>query len=171
MEQSIESVIRTAGQVVTFSYWVKASKPIDINLYIYQYFGSGGGSVGVNVINTKVIDASTTWQRMTRTFTVPSISGKNLGSGGNDKLQVYIQFPMSNTYTVDVANVQLEIGPAATEFEQRSFGEELALCQRYYEKSFNYVTAPTNGSSVSAFSHFAGLVTGISTNTVGIGGH
>ena len=79
--------------------------------------------------------------------------------------------PIQSGDYIEIADFQLEIGPTATDFEYRSFGEELALCQRYYEKSFNYVTAPTNGSSVTSFSHFAGLVTGISTNTVGIGGH
>jgi hypothetical protein len=32
-----------------------------------------------------------------------------------------------------VANVQLEFGSVATPFEQRTYGTELALCQRYYE--------------------------------------
>jgi hypothetical protein len=31
-----------------------------------------------------------------------------------------------------VAGVQLEVGSQSTEFEHRSFGEELALCQRYF---------------------------------------
>ena len=31
-----------------------------------------------------------------------------------------------------ITGVQLEIGKNATEFEHRSYGEELALCQRYF---------------------------------------
>ena len=31
-----------------------------------------------------------------------------------------------------ITGVQMEIGSQATNFEHRSFGEELALCQRYY---------------------------------------
>ena len=31
-----------------------------------------------------------------------------------------------------ITGVQMEIGSQATNFEHRSFGQELALCQRYY---------------------------------------
>ncbi len=40
----------------------------------------------------------------------------------------------------EITGVQLEVGSQATPFEHRSFGEELALCQRYF-----YV--PVNGTS------------------------
>ena len=36
--------------------------------------------------------------------------------------------------TWQLTGVQLEVGSVATPFEHRSFGEELALCQRYYFK-------------------------------------
>lgn len=41
--------------------------------------------------------------------------------------------------------VQLEPGSVATPFEHRPYGQELALCQRYYEKSFRQGTAPVQG--------------------------
>jgi hypothetical protein len=40
---------------------------------------------------------------------------------------------------------QLEVGTSATGFEYRQYGQELALCQRYFEKSFEVTTAPANG--------------------------
>ena len=43
----------------------------------------------------------------------------------------------TNDSTFDVTGVQIEVGPEATPFEHRSFGEELALCQRYYYKMQN----------------------------------
>ena len=36
--------------------------------------------------------------------------------------------------TFDLTGVQLEVGSVATPFEHRSYGEELALCQRYYQR-------------------------------------
>ena len=38
----------------------------------------------------------------------------------------------TNDATFELTGVQLEVGSHATDFEHRSFGQELALCQRYY---------------------------------------
>ncbi len=50
----------------------------------------------------------------------------------------------TNAATWYVTGVQLEVGSAATSFEYRSYGTELALCQRYYEQAniavYNTVT-------------------------------
>ena len=37
---------------------------------------------------------------------------------------------------INITGVQLEVGKNATEFEHRSYGQELALCQRYYNKYY-----------------------------------
>ena len=47
---------------------------------------------------------------------------------------------ISGTWTI--GDVQLEPGGAATPFERRSHGQELALCQRYFEQSYNDGVAP-----------------------------
>lgn len=44
--------------------------------------------------------------------------------------------------TWQVTGVQLEKGSTATSFDYRPYGTELALCQRYYEKSYNQETVP-----------------------------
>ena len=41
-----------------------------------------------------------------------------------------------------ITGIQLEEGSEPTTYDHRSFGEELQLCQRYYQKSFMYGDAP-----------------------------
>ena len=48
----------------------------------------------------------------------------------------------TNDATWEMTGLQLELGSQATPFEHRSFAEELALCQRYYEHSYDYGTYP-----------------------------
>ena len=48
----------------------------------------------------------------------------------------------ANNNYFQITGVQLEVGSVATEFEHRSFGEELQLCQRYYQQ---YTNPPLRG--------------------------
>ena len=48
----------------------------------------------------------------------------------------------TNDATFEITGLQLEVGPQATAFEHLSFGEDLASCQRYFYKTYNYDDAP-----------------------------
>ena len=52
-----------------------------------------------------------------------------------------------NDATLEVTGVQLEVGSVATDFEHKSFGQELSLCQRYYTSGDNTVGTTSYPSS------------------------
>lgn len=55
-----------------------------------------------------------------------------------------------------VTGVQLEVGDVATDFEFKSFGQELRECQRYYEQSYDYGTVPGTATATGAETSFPG---------------
>jgi|TARA_R100001460_G_scaffold63344_1_gene103576 hypothetical protein len=57
----------------------------------------------------------------------------------------------TNDATFEITGVQLEVGSVATDFEHRSFGQELALCMRYYETHNSLATAKTTDGSITSY--------------------
>ena len=97
-------------------------------------------------------------QIATGTFTVNSTVTRystNISVSGAATTGIEIVFTVgaqtSGTWTI--GNVQLEPGTVATPFERRSYGQELALCQRYFETSYP-----------------SGELPGAATSAVGMGG-
>lgn len=149
IQQRVEDVRALAGQTATLSFWAKADASRTLTLNFNQYFGTGG-STDVYVETTQAI--TTSWARYTATVNIPSISSKTIGT--NSSLQVRILSTTGGTFTLDVWGVQLEVGTVATPFRRNanSIQGELAACQRYYEKSYDYGTAPGTATA-------AGLLT------------
>ena len=146
LNQRIESVRTFAGQQITTSFWIKADATKNIAVELVQNFGGGGlPSPEVTGIGSLKVSIGTSWQKVTVTATLPSISTKVLGTSDNSVVGLLIWFDAGSNFnartdslgqqsgTFDIAQVQLEPGPVATPFERRPIGTELALCQRYYE--------------------------------------
>ncbi len=128
----IEDVRRFSSVPVTLSFWLKANKVQkgEDEIRLTQNFGTSGSSAVT--LRSPLFDIQTYWQKYEFTFDLPSIAGKTINA--NSFLQIHLlrvtNSVAADTY-YDLAQFQLEYGRAATPFEQRSFGEELALCQRY----------------------------------------
>jgi hypothetical protein len=136
LAQRIEDVRTFAGQTVTFSFWAKAAATTTLpTIEIYQDFGSGGSS-GVQTSFATSVSVGTSWTRYTYTGTIPSISGKTIGTGSNCRFTIYL--PLNTTYTLDFWGCQLEAGSTATAFQTATgtIQGELAACQRYFSKSY-----------------------------------
>ena len=138
LRQRIEGVDRVQG-AVTLSFWAKGTNPAggSFDIINRQNFGTGGSPS--NVVDTGIgnFTVTSSWAKKTFTFTPASISGKTLGTNNNSyfELEVFRQ-PAGDTgtaaYTIDIANVKLEYGSYATDYQRINVGQELALCQRYF---------------------------------------
>ena len=138
---------------ITLSFWVKSS--------VAQTFGvglsheDGGGSYGVSY----TVNSADTWEYKTLTFNGNTSTAINNDNGRGLRVRFGLSAGSNNVNGSDatswtgavfgqhdngwlstsgatwqITGVQLEVGRNATEFEHRPYGEELALCQRYYEK-------------------------------------
>jgi hypothetical protein len=129
LDTRIEDVNTFSGENATFSFYGKVSSGTAVwTPRLVQFFGTGGSAT--NVIMASNITLTTSWQRFTVTFAVPSTSGKTIGDGNYLRPDIYRG--TTGTVTYHFANVQFEAGTVATPFEYRPIGTELALCQRYY---------------------------------------
>jgi len=92
VRQKIESVRTFAGQTVTVSFWAKSdSGTPSLTVELLQNFGSGGSpSAEVQAIGIVKQAITTSWARYTATISVPSISGKTLGTTHDGSLLINV---------------------------------------------------------------------------------
>ncbi len=141
--QRIEDVRTFAGQTMTVSFWAKANSGTpNLGLRFNQNFGSGGSS-SVFGLTGAVTAISTSWVRYSFTVTLPSISGKTIGTGSYLEFRIYIVAGSAvgdvgavglQDNTFDFWGVQAEAGSVATAFQTATgtLQGELAAAQRYY---------------------------------------
>tara|TARA_R100001463_G_C3519632_1_gene220718 strand:+ start:57 stop:1166 length:1110 start_codon:yes stop_codon:yes gene_type:complete len=162
-EQKIESQNTThlnygssSGKYIVLSFWVRSGKT---GTYGLQLVHNGKSR---NFVSSYTIDSANTWENKTIVIN-PDTAGSSafvdgtgaglrivwhLSTGADDLLsgnrdwtddgsfrsvtgQANLLDSTSNEFYI--TGVQLEIGTVATDFEHRSYAEELQLCQRYFE--------------------------------------
>jgi hypothetical protein len=164
LQQPIEYVTTLSGQQVRVSFWARvASGTQTISATLRQYFGTvGTPSANVDTVVTSSTTVTTTFQRFTFAVTLPSVSGKTLGTSGTDSLILIINGPSNTVFTIDISQVQVEPGAVATEFDNLPITVDLQLCQRYFFASAVPITGA--GNSSGGFSGFGSAANSILTN-------
>lgn len=171
------------AKAVTLSFWVKSSLTGTFGV------GLAGGATGDGVYGASyTINSADTWEYKTisipaGTINVNDWTGTNgigvqvhwdLGEGPDRSTSLGwnssanpssmgltggVKLVETTGATWFLTGVQLEVGTVATEFEHRSYAEELQLCQRYFEyaSEFQLHAQPVwfySGTGASTRLHF-----------------
>jgi hypothetical protein len=164
-----------SASTITISFWVRSS--------LTGTFGGAirNDTYNYNYPFSYTVSVANTWEQKTVTVAGPT-SGTWLSTNGTG-IDLWFGLGVGATYsatagswtttsaissstgatsvvgtngaTFFITGVQLEKGSTATSFDYRPYGTELALCQRYYEKSFEIGTAPTSAGSAAGAFEFA----------------
>jgi hypothetical protein len=140
IRQRIESqnIADLAGQQVTVSFVCSASVATSVSVTLGHASAQDNfGTVTTIGTVTKTINA--VGNRYDCQFTLPA--------GAANGVEVIFGISNMTSGTFALTNVQLEAGAVATPFERRSYGTELALCQRYFCSSFLTGYAVANGAN------------------------
>jgi len=149
-----------AAREFTLSFWVKSSVAGTYGVSFRNH------AANRSFVSSYTINSANTWEHKSVTVTADangswvktngiglvinwelgnsanySTSAGSWQSGNYWGLTGGTKLVNTNGATLQLTGVQLEVGTVATPFEHRSYGEELALCQRYFCKIEN----TTNG--------------------------
>ena len=202
----------SSAKTCTLSFYVKSS--LTGAFYVFGFNSAANRSIVVGY----TIDAANTWEKKTLTIAGDTSGtwlttngagmyfGWSLGSGTNfhttttDAFQAGFKMAKSDQVNVagtssatwQVTGVQLEVGDTATDFEHRTYGDELLQCQRYYQEMniVNYplqaylaadhysqirfsppLRAAATGTLVSTAIYFTGFDRTSGTTATGTGGY
>jgi len=159
------------AEKVTVSFYVKGNASATYVLELYDNDNTRQISQSFSV--------TTSWSRVSLTFDGDTTGAFGDDNGSSLILQIWLHagsdytsgtlstswssvtsanravgissFFDSTDRTFFITGLQMEVGSVATPFEHRSFGEELASCQRYYQKSYADNVAPSTVTNNGAF--------------------
>ena len=147
---NIEGVRSYAGQTITLLGWARRSSGSgNMAVEPVQSFGTGGSPSSAVFVTPQTVTLTSSFAPFAVTIAVPSITGKTVGTDGNDYLSLNFWTSAGSDFNarsnslglqtigVDLWGVHIKVGThttAATDlYKQPELGPELVRCQRYLE--------------------------------------
>jgi hypothetical protein len=163
------------AQSATISFWVRSSLTGTFG------FAIRSGTADRSYLTSYTISAANTWEY--KTINIPAITSGTFDTGNGIGCRLHWDLGVGSTFsgsvnaawqssnligltggtkvianagaTFYITGVQLEAGTVATPFERRSYGQELALCQRYYYQHVKGLGGGVTGYDVGNGGYFA----------------
>jgi len=154
VQHSIEGVRSYAGQTITVLGWARRSSGAgNMAVSASQNFGTGGSpSAAVTAISPTTVTLTSSFAPFAVVITVPSVTGKTLGTNANDSFNFGFWASAGSDYNsstnslglqtigVDLWGIHIKVGThttAATDlYKQPEMGPEFDRCRRYYQQMY-----------------------------------
>jgi len=142
VSQKIENIKYLSGKQMTFSFYIRGDVINASGFTVWsEAFKDDGTFIGYSPNCSTSFAITSTWTRVSMRMDVPVISVDPGTGGGFFRTYLRCTGPTEN-FNISTTGWQWEEGTVATPFENRLYGTELALCQRYYQKSYSQGTTP-----------------------------
>ncbi len=120
---TIPDVNTFQNKTIRFSLLARETSGAPITIEFKQYFGSGGSAdVDATLATFTLTPVFTKYS--SSAYTVPSVSGKTIGSGSY--IQLRIRMPLNSISSVDFTNAQLNLGTDIYTFKQLEYERNVA---------------------------------------------
>ena len=164
----------SSAKSVTLSFWVKCNKTGNFQVSFYDSDNTR------HIASTVTLSSAATWQYVQITFAGDTTGAFNNNNGASAFIEIFfdagtdwtsgsvpttwqsvtqanraagtnLALGNSTSNYINITGVQLELGSTATPFEHRSYGDELAKCQRYYSHSGFHSGTPYGGGGLAMY--------------------
>jgi hypothetical protein len=169
------------AKTFTLSFWVKSSV-----IGTYSVAFTNADATYQNYVSTYTVNVANTWEQ--KSITVPGTTAGTWNITNGAGLQIWFDLGSGATYQTATVNswitggrnslasssqvgfaqttgatfrftgVQLEVGTQATTFDNRDYGRELILCQRYYEVGGVDFSTLFSGNTTSGSTYYCSAV-------------
>ena len=171
----------SGAKTLTCSFWVRSSKT---GIYSFSLVKNDG--TAHYFVSEYTINSANTWEQ--KTISIPALTGSSINNDSGVGFSIEWSLAYGSQFRTSTLNqwmtaqdfastnqvnwldstsnnwyltgVQLEVGDTATDFEHRSFADELLRCKRYYEQ-WNLTTGENiwlgtsySGGNPSCFLHW-----------------